>query len=267
MTACLLACGINPEKCILFQQSQIPQHSELAWILGCLCSLPRLKHLPHWKEKAKVNKDASVGLFSYPILQAADILLYKSNLVPVGEDQVTNIELARDLAHHFNRTYGNIFEKPNILRGHVAKVQNLRNPTVKMSKSEANPLSRIDLTDSAEEIRMKIKKAQTDCISALTYEPDRRPGVSNLISIHSAISGLEPEQICKNLSDLDTGQYKMYLADVLIQYLTEIQAEIKRLQADKGYLVSVLEIGRQKAAPIAESTMKEVKHLVGFAIS
>lgn len=267
MTACLLACGINPDKCILFQQSQIPQHSELAWILGCHCSLLRLKHLPQWKEKSKIFKDASVGLFSYPILQAADILLYRSNLVPVGEDQVIQIELARDIAHHFNQKYGKLFEKPDILKGDVAKVLSLREPTVKMSKSAINPLSRIDLIDSAEDIQLKIKKAQTDCTSALTYEPESRPGVTNLINIHCAISGLQPEQICKEHANLDTGRYKIFLADVLIEFLSPIQAEIKRLQADKGYLVNVLEAGRQKAAPIAEATMKEVKDLIGFAIT
>ena len=130
-----------------------------------------------------------------------------------------------------------------------------------------SPLGRIDLTDSAKDIRLKIKKAQTDCISAVMYEPDNRPGVANLINIHCAISGLEPEQICKEHSNLDTGGYKMVLADALIEYLTPIQTEIKRLRADKGHLLNVLEVGRQKAAPIAEATMKEVKNVMGFAIS
>ncbi|XP_029656517.1 tryptophan--tRNA ligase, mitochondrial [Octopus sinensis] len=266
MTACLLACGLDPTKVILFQQSQIPQHTELAWILSCNCSLPRLKHLPQWKLKSKNEETVSVGLFSYPLLQAADILLYKSQLVPVGEDQVKHIELARDLVKQFNRKYGNIFVKPNILTGELPKVLSLQNPEDKMSKSDNNKLSRIDLTDSADEIFLKIKKARTDSTSAVTYDPANRPGVSNLISIHSNLTDLTPEQLCKEYTHLDTGQYKKVVAEAIIETVTPISSCIKELKANKDYLIQVLETGKEKATNISENTMKTVKEVLGFTL-
>ncbi|GAB1602771.1 tryptophan--tRNA ligase, mitochondrial-like [Argonauta hians] len=266
MTACLLACGLDPSKVIIFQQSQIPQHAELSWILSCNCSLPRLKHLPQWKEKSTSEETVSVGLFSYPLLQAADILLYKSHLVPVGEDQVKHIELARDLVKQFNRKYGNIFVIPNMLRGNLPKLLSLQNPGAKMSKSDTNKLSRIDLTDSADEIFRKIKKARTDCISAVTYNVIERPGVSNLINIHCNMTGLTPEHICSEYTHVDTGQYKKIVAEAVIETMAPIKSRIEELKSNKDYLIQVLDKGKGKATHIAEDTMKTVKDVLGFTL-
>ncbi|KAL5009812.1 hypothetical protein ScPMuIL_012117 [Solemya velum] len=264
MTACLLACGIDPDKSILFQQSSVPQHSELSWILGCLCSIPRLQHLPQWKEKSKRYKDASVGLFTYPILQAADILLYKSTKVPVGYDQTHHIELSAHLARAFNRSFGVVFPRPVILSGEVTKIRSLRKPQNKMSKSESDSYGRIDLTDPPDLIREKLKKAVTDSMSSVSYDLIGRPGVSNLIDIHCALTGLLEEEVCRQCEGTDTGRYKGQLADVVIETLQPIQAEIKQLLSDKPYLLQILSKGQQKATDIAEKTLSEVKKLVGF---
>ncbi|XP_041351671.1 tryptophan--tRNA ligase, mitochondrial-like isoform X2 [Gigantopelta aegis] len=264
MTACILACGIDPEKSILFQQSRVSEHAELAWLLSCLCTLPRLEHLPQWKEKSAKVKEPGVGLFTYPILQTADIILYKSTDVPVGEDQIHHIELARHLARTFNRNFGVIFPKPNALIGEIPKIRSLRNPQSKMSKSEINPLSRIELTDTADEIQEKMKKAVSDFTPTISYDPENRPAISNLIDIHSAFTDLFPDEICENAMLMNTIEYKQRVADVVITSLKPIREEIIRLQQDKPYLDSVLQKGSERAQNIARQTMAEVKSLMGL---
>ncbi|XP_012942244.1 tryptophan--tRNA ligase, mitochondrial isoform X2 [Aplysia californica] len=266
MTACLLACGIEPEKTILFQQSLVPLHSELAWILGCLCSVPRLQRLPQWKEKKSSVKEPSVGLLTYPILQAADILLYKSTLVPVGEDQTQHIELTRDLARAFNRLHGTVFPECKMLSGEVPKIRSLRNPTSKMSKSEANSKSRIDLLDSPEVILEKCRKAVTDFTSEISYDPEGRPGVSNLIEIHMAMADLTEDEIVEEsfLLAEDTGMYKMRLAGIIAESLAPVRERVIAYRKDPDFLTDVLKEGAAKASLIAEETMEDVRRLVGF---
>ncbi|XP_052811126.1 tryptophan--tRNA ligase, mitochondrial-like [Mya arenaria] len=267
MAACLLACGIDSDKTILFQQSTVPQHAELCWILSCLCTLPRLEHLPQWKDKSKRVSDPKVGLFTYPILQAADILLYKSTLVPVGEDQITHLELARDLARSFNRKYGLIFPRCSQLLGDVAKIRSLKDPSSKMSKSDPNPMSRIDLSDSPDEICDKIGKAVTDSLSKdITYDLDLRPGVANLIDLHSSLTGQSVEEIVKYVQNqgMNKKTYKDYLASVVNDKVQPMNAEMNRLLSDRGHLNSVLKNGQDKASSIAVNTMSDVMSLVGF---
>ncbi|GFR87510.1 tryptophan--tRNA ligase, mitochondrial [Elysia marginata] len=267
LTACLLACGIDPKHTILFQQSMVPHHTELAWILFCNCSVPRLQRMAQWKEKKATIKEPSVGLLTYPILQAADIMLYKSTLVPVGEDQTQHIELTRDLSRAFNSRYGLVFPECDMLAGEIPKIRSLRNPSNKMSKSEPSEKSRIELTDSPEVIAEKIKKAVTDFTSELTYDPVNRPGVSNLLDIHLALcDDIDLEDILEDsfLSAEDTGLYKQRLSQVVAEKLAPIRAEAIRLRADEGHLLEVLGDGADRASQIASETMAEVKTKLGL---
>ncbi|XP_033730275.1 tryptophan--tRNA ligase, mitochondrial-like isoform X2 [Pecten maximus] len=264
MTACLLACGIDPDRGILFQQSQVPYHTELAWILGCNCTLSRLDHLPTWKEKSAGMKDAMLGLYTYPVLQAADILLYKGTRVPVGEDQTCHIELARALAKIFNNRFGHYFPLPEVLLTEAPRIKSLRHPDKKMSKSEANPKSRIDLTDSPDEIRQKVKKAVIDSEPKITYDIDNRPGLANLIGLECAITDKSPSQVCEENCNVMSGQYKLKVADLIVEELTPIRLQMERLLSDRQHLSSILEKGRDKAMEIAEPNIAEVKSLVGF---
>ncbi|XP_072254575.1 tryptophan--tRNA ligase, mitochondrial [Pyxicephalus adspersus] len=265
MTACLLACGIDPEKSILFQQSQVPEHAELGWIFGCLTSMPRLRHLPQWKIKNQNQKnEGSVGLFTYPVLQSADILLYKSTHVPVGDDQIQHMELTQDTARTFNQRFGQIFPIPKALMTTSKKIRSLRDPSSKMSKSDPQNLATVRLMDSPDEITLKFRKAITDFTSEVTFDPEGRPGVSNLIAIHSAMTGLTPEDIVPQSRGLETAKYKLVVAEAIIEKLMPIQEEIRRLRADKGYLREVLNRGTMKAREVAAPVYEEVCRLVGF---
>ncbi|KAG2457071.1 SYWM protein, partial [Polypterus senegalus] len=264
MTASLIACGINPERSVLFQQSQVPEHAELGWILGCLISMPRLRHLPQWKIKSGQKNEGSVGLFTYPVLQAADILLYKSTHVPVGEDQLKHLELAQDIARSFNNKYGDFFPIPRPLLSSVKKVKSLRDPLAKMSKSDPQTLATLYINDSPEDIILKIRKAVTDFTSEVTFDPERRPGVSNMVTIHAAVSGMNVEDILNQSQGLDTAHYKQVVAEAVIQKFTPIRKEIQKLQADPGYLWSILNHGTEKAKELAVPLYQHVKKLVGF---
>ncbi|XP_062985007.1 tryptophan--tRNA ligase, mitochondrial [Elgaria multicarinata webbii] len=265
ITAALLACGINPQRCFLFQQSQVPEHTELSWILGCFTSLPRLQHFPQWKIKnANQMNEGSVGLFTYPVLQAADILLYKSTHVPVGEDQVLHLELTQDAARRFNKKYGEFFPVPKAILTATKKVRSLRDPTSKMSKSDPQNLATVGITDTPDEIKLKFRKAVTDFTSEVTYDPDHRPGVSNLVAIHSAITGLSKEEVVHQSIGLDTARYKLVVAEAVIEKLAPIRNEFKRLRADRSYLEKVLWTGAEKAKELAAPVYWEVKRLVGL---
>uniref|UniRef100_A0A5F8GAB5 Tryptophan--tRNA ligase, mitochondrial n=1 Tax=Monodelphis domestica TaxID=13616 RepID=A0A5F8GAB5_MONDO len=263
ITAVLLACGINPEKSILFQQSQVPEHSELGWIFGCLVRMSWLQNLPQWKRKnASLKQEGTVGLFTYPVLQAADILLYKSTHVPVGEDQVTHMELARDLAQRFNKKYGEFFPVPTSLLTTMKRVKSLRDPSAKMSKSDPDKLATVRVTDSPEEIMMKFRKAVTDFTSEVTYDPSTRLGVSNMVDIHAAVTGLTIEEVICQSVGLDTAQYKVVVAEAVIQKFAPIKNEIERLKMDEGYLRKVLQVGTEKAKELAKPVCQEVKKLL-----
>ncbi|KAL0963594.1 hypothetical protein UPYG_G00308360 [Umbra pygmaea] len=264
MAASLLACGIDPETSILFQQSQVSEHTELSWILGCLTSMPRLRHLPQWKMKSKQKNEGSVGLYTYPVLQAADILLYKSTHVPVGEDQIQHLELAQDLARIFNNTFGELFPEPRALLSSTRKVKSLRDPSSKMSKSDPQKMATINLTDSPDDISLKIRRAVTDFTSEVTFDPEARPGVSNLVLMHASLAGCSVEEVVGQAKGLDTGKYKQLVVEAVVQALTPIREEIDRLREDRGHLESILARGAVRARELAAPVLKEVRHRVGF---
>ncbi|KAE8621069.1 hypothetical protein XENTR_v10004670 [Xenopus tropicalis] len=244
---------------------QVAEHAELAWILSCLTSMPRLRHLPQWKVKSqRQNNEGSVGLFTYPVLQAADILLYRATHVPVGDDQVQHLELTQDTARLFNRLYGDFFPIPKAIMGTSKKIRSLRDPSSKMSKSDPHKLATVRLTDSPEEIVMKFRKAVTDFTSEVTYDPEGRPGVSNLVAIHSAVTGLSAEEIVGRSRGMETAQYKLAVAEAVIQKLRPIREEMHRLQKDRGYLQGVLRQGAQRAKEMAAPVYDSVCRLVGF---
>ncbi|XP_061697498.1 tryptophan--tRNA ligase, mitochondrial [Syngnathoides biaculeatus] len=265
MVASLLACGIDPNKSVLFQQSQVPEHAELSWILGCLTSMPRLRHLPQWKMKSKQKNEGSVGLYTYPVLQAADILLYKSTHIPVGEDQVQHLELTQDLARIFNKRYGDhVFPEPRALLSSTRKIKSLRDPSSKMSKSDPHSMATIYITDTPDEITLKIRRAVTDCTSEVTYHPETRPGVSNLVAIHAAAATIDVDEAVSQARGLDTAAYKNLVADVVVQRLAPIRDEVLRLRAERPHLEGVLDEGRTKARRMATITLQEIKTLVGL---
>lgn len=263
--ASILACGLDGERTILFRQSDVSQHTELGWVLGCLTHMNRLEHLPQWKEKAASsnNTEVPLGLFTYPVLQAADILLYKATEVPVGDDQLKHIELARHLAKLFNNTYGPLFPIPRPLIGEFKRIKSLRNPANKMSKSDKDSKGRIELADSPDEIRDKIRKAFSDCTSNITYEPTDRPGVANLIEMHSACTGLTPDEICEQSLHLDTLGYKNVVADAVIEYLSPIREKIKRFMNDPSHLNNTIKSGCERAKEIAGPTYEVVRQKLG----
>ncbi|XP_072036131.1 tryptophan--tRNA ligase, mitochondrial-like [Amphiura filiformis] len=265
MVAVLIACGIDPQRTIVFQQSSISQHAELAWLLGCKTTLPRLGQFAQWKSKTSGDKSkACVGLYTYPVLQAADILLYKSTHVPVGDDQMPHLTLAKDLARIFNNNYGQYFPLPQPITGTYDRIKSLRDPSVKMSKSDSDALSRIQLTDSEDDIQKKCKKAVTDFISEVTFDPEKRPGVSNLISIHSAFSGLSVEEICKQAKGQETAEYKMVVAEAVNKIIAPIREHVFEVRRNKVFIQHVLSIGEEKARAMAAENFTEVKKLVGL---
>ncbi|XP_015786523.1 uncharacterized protein LOC107363765 [Tetranychus urticae] len=267
LAATLLASGIDAEKCTFFQQSRIYHHTQLTWILLSLLSFGRLSHLPQYKEKSTNLKEIPLTLLLYPVLQASDIILYKGNEVPVGNDQLPHLHVARDLVEKFNRIYGFVFPEPKPLMSDDAfacKVRSLRKPEKKMSKSEATPKGRIDITDPPEVIRERIMKAVTDCHSNISYDFDGRPGVSNLISIHKLCSGLSIDQICSEARSLTTEQYKSMLADLVIEYFKPIRFKYLDLLKNVDYISAILNKGSTKAEMIAENTMSQVNSRIGL---
>ncbi|XP_057709468.1 tryptophan--tRNA ligase, mitochondrial isoform X1 [Corythoichthys intestinalis] len=265
MVASLLACGVDPQKAILFCQSQVPEHAELSWILGCLTSMPRLRHLPQWKMKSNQRNEGSVGLYTYPVLQAADILLYKSTHVPVGEDQIQHLELAQDLARIFNKRFGDgFFPQPQALLSSTRKVKSLRDPSSKMSKSDTQTMATIYITDSPDDIALKIRRAVTDFTSEVTYHPETRPGVSNLVSIHAAAADIDVDEAVSRARGLDTAAYKNVVAEVVVQRLGPIRERFEQLRAEHSHLQAVLDKGRRKARELATPVLQEVRRLVGF---
>jgi tryptophanyl-tRNA synthetase len=272
VTATYLACGVDPKRSIIFNQSQVPEHAELAWIFNCVARLGWLNRMTQFKDKAGKDKEAaSVGLYVYPNLMAADILAYKATHVPVGEDQKQHLELTRDIAAKFNNDYGvEFFPQPEpYIVGTATRVMSLRDGTKKMSKSDPSDLSRINLTDTADDIAKKIRKAKTD-MDALPSEPaglKGRPEAENLVGIFAALSGGTVQDV---LSQFGGGQFsglKNALADLAVEKLAPIAAEAIRLQADQTYVDSVLRDGAQRARAIAGPILKDAREIVGFLVS
>jgi len=264
--AAYIACGIDPAKNIIFPQSAISGHSELAWILSCHTPIGWLNRMTQFKDKAGKDKEkAALGLYSYPVLMAADILLYKTTHVPVGEDQKQHIELARDIAGAFNRNYDcEFFPLPEpVIAAEAARIMSLRDGTKKMSKSDESDYSRINLTDDADTIALKFRKAKSDMVEGMSFAADR-PEAANLLSIYAALKGISKEQTLAECGDLNFSAFKALLTEVAVAHLSPITAKMRELLADQAYIDGVLKNGAGQAREIAAQTMAEVKDLVGF---
>ena len=265
-----IACGLDFKKSIIFNQSSVSEHAELAWIFNCVSRLGWLNRMTQFKEKAGTNKEnASVGLYVYPNLMAADILLYKATHVPVGDDQKQHLELCRDIANKFNNDFGSskFFPIPEpLIHKNFSRVMSLRDGKKKMSKSEESDYSRINLQDSEDEIEKKIKKAKTDSsvIPSDKKDLEKRPEALNLLNIYSSITNSTLEKTLKEMEGKDFSQFKKKLTDVLIATICPIGKKIKQLNKDKVQLVSILREGSVKAKTIAGKNLKEIKEIVGF---
>ncbi|KAG9287545.1 hypothetical protein G9A89_019606 [Geosiphon pyriformis] len=270
MAIVLMACGIDPKRSIIFEQSKVSSHAELAWILNCIAPLGQLFRMTQWKENIKSIQEidlphgSCLGLFAYPILQTADILLYKATHVPVGADQLQHLELTRDIAEKFNKKFGKIFPLPKPILAPTKRVKSLRNPGLKMSKSDPFDNSRINLEDSPSIIATKIKKCMTDSDKVITYEPEQRPGIANLLEIYAAIKEIPIQEILVTNQFNDAKTLKEILTETIIGKLTPIQKEIEKLEGDVGYIEKVLEEGARKAQEIATRNLNEVYKVVGL---
>ena len=269
VAAAYIASGIEPKKSTIFVQSNVVGHSELAWILGCHTPIGWLNRTTQFKDKAGKNKEkAPLGLYSYPVLMAADILLYKSNYVPVGDDQERHLELCRDIAQSFNRFYNiDFFPIPEpIITGSATRVMSLKDGKKKMSKSDPSDQSRINLTDSEDQIIKKVQRARTDSLPFPEHKNDLedRPEVENLINIFSSISEKSLEKIFKEYSGNDFKNFKQDLSDLLISKISRISAEMKKLLSDQSYLNSILNDGAEEAKELSEKNMSEVKKIIKF---
>lgn len=270
MAAALIASGIDPAKSIVFAHSAVPAHAELAWILGCTARMGWLNRMTQWKDKAGKNREgSSLGLFAYPVLQAADIMLYKATHVPVGEDQKQHIELARDIAIKFNTDFDvELFVPPEpfIGGGTAARVMSLRDGMAKMSKTDPSDMSRINLTDSDDVIAQKIRKAKTDPepLPADPKEMDGRPEARNLVGIYAAVTGENVEQVLARFAGQGFGAFKPALADVLIGLLAPLRARLETFRADPAELDRILAAGAERAAELAAPTLAEAKRAVGL---
>jgi len=268
-TAGFLATGLDSKKSIIFNQSSVSGHAELAWIFNCIARVGWLNRMTQFKDKAGNDKEkASVGLYIYPNLMAADILLYKATHVPVGADQKQHLELCRDIAQKFNNDFKkNIFPIPEpLIQKNIARVMSLRDGTKKMSKSDESSYSRIDLKDSADDIIKKIKKAKSDSFSIPDNLKDleKKPEALNLISIYSDLSETSLEQVLNDVNGKDYSYLKNKLSEVLVEVICPIGKEIKNLLEDKNYLEKVLKEGTEKARVLAVHNLKEVRNVVGF---
>ena len=268
--ATFIACGIDPKKSIIFNQSMVPAHSEAAWILSCVSRIGWLNRMTQFKEKAGKDKEkASVGLYAYPVLMAADILLYDATHVPVGNDQKQHLELCRDIAQKFNNDYNatEFLKVPEpLIQKNFSRIMSLKNGLTKMSKSDPSDLSRINLTDDKNEIFNKIKKAKTDVMPMPTESKNlfERAEAENLLGIYSCLKNQNLETSIKEFKGKNFSEFKNILSDVLIEKIEPISSEIKKLLKDEKYLDEILLEGSGKADKIASKKIKEIKELVGF---
>ena len=278
VTAAYLACGLDPKKSILFNQSQVAEHAELAWVFNCVARLGWLNRMTQFKEKAgKDRENASVGLYAYPNLMAADILVYCATHVPVGEDQKQHLELSRDIAQKFNNDFGEsirergfgdaFFPQPEpLIQGPATRVMSLRDGTKKMSKSDPSDQSRINLTDDADAIALKIRRAKTDPhpLPQDEKELDARPEADNLVGIFAALAGKTKADVLKEFGGAQFSAFKNAMVELTVSKLAPINAEMRRLAGDPGHIDAVLADGAARAQVRAGETMKAVKDIVGF---
>jgi tryptophanyl-tRNA synthetase len=263
----LLAIGIDPERSTLFVQSHVPAHAELAWVLGCITGFGEASRMTQFKDKAARQgaERASVGLFTYPVLMAADILLYRAAEVPVGEDQRQHLELSRDLAQRFNRDFGKTFVVPEAyIPADTAKITDLQDPTSKMSKSSSSPNGIVELLDEPSRSAKRIRSAVTDTGREIVYDPEHKPGISNLLSIYSALSGETVAELERRYEGHGYGDLKKDLGQVVADFTTPIRERTQAYLDDPAELDKILAVGAEKARMLADATLRQVYDRVGF---
>ena len=259
-----IACGLDPEKNIMFIQSHVPQHAELSWVLGCYTQFGELSRMTQFKDKSRKHADnITSGLFTYPVLMAADILLYQADLVPVGVDQKQHVELCRDIANRFNGLYSDTFTIPEpFIPKMGAKIMSLGNPTSKMSKSD--PEGCVYLMDKPEDIMRKFKRAVTDCEAAVKFDKENKPGISNLLTIYCSATGKTMEEAEAEFEGKGYGIFKPAVGEAVVELARPIREETERLLKDKAYLESIYKKGAEQASYIANKTLRKVYKKVGF---
>lgn len=264
LAALYIAMGLDPEKATLFIQSQVSAHAELAWLLQCNCYMGELSRMTQFKDKSAGQSAVTTGLFTYPVLMAADILLYDTDFVPVGDDQKQHIELTRDIALRFNNRFGDTFVVPDpMIAEQGARIMSLDEPSKKMSKSNPNPLSKICVLDSPDQIKKALMKATTDSEAAVRYDFDSKPGVSNLLEIHSLLSGTPIPQLEERYAGMGYGQFKKDLVDVTIEALRPVQDRYHQM-TDSGEIDAILKAGAEKASRYADGVLRRVKDKLGM---
>lgn len=266
LIALFLACGVNPQKSIVYVQSHVPAHAELCWVLNTFTYVGEMERMTQYKDKSSRHADnINMGLMDYPVLMAADILLYQTDLVPVGLDQRQHLEIARDIAVRFNNAYTPTFTVPEGLYPKMgAKIADLQDPAKKMSKSAENPNGAVFLSDDKDTVMRKFKRAVTDSENAVKYNPESKAGVSNLLTVYCAFSGKSLEEAEKEFEGKGYGDFKLAVGETVADSLAPMQAEHKRLLADKAYLESVMADGADKAEKLARKTLSKVYKKIGF---
>ncbi|MBR2765001.1 MAG: tryptophan--tRNA ligase [Blautia sp.] len=260
-----IAAGIDPEKNCIYYQSHVSAHAELAWILNCLTYMGELNRMTQFKDKAAKHADnINAGLFTYPVLMAADILLYQAAVVPVGVDQMQHLELTRNIAERFNNIYGDVFTVPEAYIGKVgAKIMSLQDPSKKMSKSDENPNGSIYLMDDPDTIMRKFKRAVTDSVGEIAYR-DEQPGIKNLIDIYSACTGCTPQETVRAFEGKGYGEFKPAVGEAVISVLRPLQEEFARLNKEKDYIDSVIRDNAEKARRVSGKTLRKVMRKIGY---
>ena len=260
-----IAAGLDPEKNILYYQSHVSGHAELAWILNCFTYMGELNRMTQFKDKAAKHADnINAGLFTYPVLMAADILLYQADVVPVGIDQMQHLEITRDIAQRFNAIYGDVFTIPEAYIGKVgAKIMSLQDPAKKMSKSDENPNASIYLMDDPDTIIRKFKRAVTDSEGHVAFR-EEQPGISNLMSIYGAVTGKSMEEIEREFDGRGYGDFKMAVGESVVDLLSPIQKRWKELDADKAYVDGIIKNNAERANYMAQKTLRKVQKKIGF---
>ena len=263
-----IACGLDPERCTLFIQSHVPAHAQLGWVLDCYTMFGELSRMTQFKDKSAKNADnINGGLFTYPSLMAADILLYQPDLVPVGEDQKQHVELTRNIVQRFNGVYGDVFKMPEPYIPKVgARIMSLTNPAAKMSKSENGDTGRVTLMDDPGVIMKQFKRAITDSDTerCVRYDPENKPGVANLMTIYSSVTGRTFPEIEAEFDGLGYGRFKPAVGEAVVEMVRPIQEETRRILADKAYLEGVYRAGAEKASRVADRTLRKVYKKLGF---
>lgn len=267
--AAYLAVGIDPKRCSLFVQSEVPEHAELGWLLSTIVKISELERMTQFKDKStKRGENVGVGLFTYPTLMAADILLYDTTVVPVGEDQMQHVELTRLVARRFNTQFGETFTIPQSLVQKVgSRIMGLDDPTVKMSKSASSTANFIALTDDTDTIRKKIMRAVTDSGSGISYDPDKKPAVANLMTIFHHATGKPMKEIEKEFGNAGYGDFKKALAEAVIEMLKPIQEKLEEFKKDPAELSTILDAGREEARHLAKEKMAQVRERMGLGRS